>query len=145
MPHNVFAYGVLMMPQVVEALTGNLFTHRPAILHGYSRYIFKGKCYPGIIEDKSGAVEGELYFGIDDRTLSIFDWLEGSIYERHLSKVQVKNKVVQAFTYVVSEKHKHKLDNTAWTLKKFIENDADIYNQKCIGYRKLWEREVNRS
>ena len=145
MNQNVFAYGILMLPQVVEALTGNLFTPRPAILHGYSRYIFKGKCYPGIIEDMNGTVEGELYLDIDDRTLSIIDWLEDTIYERHLSTVKAGNEIIQAITYVVSEKHKHKLDNTAWRLEKFIENDADIYIQKCIGYRKQWEREVNRS
>ncbi|MCZ6803194.1 MAG: gamma-glutamylcyclotransferase [Proteobacteria bacterium] len=145
MSNNVFAYGTLMLPKVVEALTGNLFTPKAAILNGYSRYVFKDKCYPGIIEDKTGSVEGVLYVNIDDRTLSIFDWLEDTIYERHLLTVQIKDEKLQAFTYVVPEKHQHKLDNTAWTLEKFISDDAEIYIQKCIGYRKQWEREVNRS
>lgn len=141
MSNNVFAYGTLMLPQVVEALTGILFTPKAAILNGYSRYVFKGKCYPGIIEDKTGCVEGVLYVNIDDHTLSIFDWFEDVLYERHLLTVQIEDETIQAFTYVVPQRHQHKLDNLPWTLERFIETHSDRYIRKCAKYRKEWERD----
>ncbi len=141
MSNHVFAYGTLMLPQVVEALTGILFTPKAAILNGYSRYVFKGKCYPGIIEDKTGCVEGVLYVNIDDRTLSIFDWFEDILYDRQLLTVQTKSNTVEAFTYVVPIKHQKILDDLPWELETFIEKYAETYIQKCIGYRKEWERD----
>lgn len=62
-----------MLPQVVEALTGNLFVPKVSVLHGYSSYAFKGKCCPEIIEDKNGIVKVVLYSNIDRRTLSTCD------------------------------------------------------------------------
>jgi gamma-glutamylcyclotransferase (GGCT)/AIG2-like uncharacterized protein YtfP len=136
MSHNVFAYGTLMLPQVLEALTGNLLIPEPATLNGYSRYIFKGKCYPGIIEDKKGIVEGVLYSDIDEQTLTILDWFENVLYDRYLLKVQVEDETIQAFTYVVSQKYRNKLDSLPWSLEKFIEKYSETYIKKRIGYRK---------
>lgn len=141
MSNNVFVYGTLMLPQVVEALTGNLFTSKAAILNGYSRYVFKGKCYPGIVEDKTGCVEGVLYLNIDDRTLSIFDWFEAILYERCLLEIQIKDETIQTFAYIVLQKHQQKLNNLPWSLEKFIEEYSEEYVQKCISYKKQWEKE----
>jgi len=141
MSNNIFAYGTLMLPEVVEALTGNLFAPKVAVLNGYSRYVFKGRCYPGIIEDENGSVEGVLYTKVDDLTLSIFDWFEDVLYERLLLTVQIENESIQAFTYIVPKKNHKKLDKLPWSLEKFIENYSKTYIQKCIGYKKQWEKE----
>jgi gamma-glutamylcyclotransferase (GGCT)/AIG2-like uncharacterized protein YtfP len=140
MSHNIFAYGTLMLPQVLEALTGNLFIPKAATLNGYSRYVFKGKCYPGIIEDKKGIVEGVLYSDIDDRTLSIMDWFEKVLYDRHLLTVHVENESILAYTYVVPDNHQKKLDHLSWSLEKFIEEYSETYIKKCFGYRKQWQK-----
>ncbi len=128
-----------MLPQVVEALTGNFFIPKAATLNGYSRYVFKNKIYPGIIEDRSGNVEGVLYSDIDEYTLSILNWFEDVLYDRHFLTVQVDGEKIQALVYVVPQKNQYMFDNISWTLEKFIENYSEIYIQKCIGYRKQWQ------
>lgn len=128
-----------MLPEVVEALTGHLLTPEPALLQGYSRHPFRGKCYPGIIENKQDDVKGAVYLDIDDRTLSIFDWFEDILYQRQLLTVQLGDQMIQAYTYVVPEKHQDKLDMLPWTLEEFIKIHSERYIRKCAEYRKEWE------
>jgi len=130
-----------MLPQIVEALTGAVVVPQSATLHGYSRYVFKDQCYPGIIEDKKGIVEGALYSDIDEQTLTILDWFEYVLYDRCLLKVQVEDETIHAVTYVVSQKNRNKLDSLPWSLEKFIEKYSETYIKKCIGYRKQWQND----
>ncbi len=139
MTQNVFTYGTLMLPEVVKALTGQILTPKPAILHGYSRHSFKGKCYPGIIENSHEDVAGAIYLNVDDRTLTIFDWFEDVLYQRQLLTVQLGDERVQAYTYVVPEKHLAKLDKDVWALQAFIDKHSENYIKKCAGYRQEWE------
>jgi len=141
MSHNVFAYGTLMLPRIFEALTGNVLNPQAATLNGYSRYMFKKRCYPGIIRDNAGCVEGVLYEGIDDRTLSILDWFEDVIYERQLLTVQTNEKKSSAFVYVVSNRYQNRLDKTPWLLEEFIEIHSASYIYNCAEYKKQWDRE----
>ncbi len=144
MPVNIFAYGTLMLPEIVEALTGKCFTPRTAVLCGYSCYAFKDKCYPGIVEEKDGRVEGVFYHDIDERSLSIFDWFEDTLYERRLLTITVDGKNTQAFAYVVHEKYRHELDTVFWSPDTFIRDHAAGYVRKCLGYRKEWESNNHR-
>ena len=45
---NLFAYGTLMVPEVLRAVTGREFTWREAVLRGYVRLTVRGQSYPGV-------------------------------------------------------------------------------------------------
>jgi gamma-glutamylcyclotransferase (GGCT)/AIG2-like uncharacterized protein YtfP len=139
---NVFAYGTLMLPEIVEALTGTVVSSRPARLYGYSRYTFKNRCYPGIIADTNGLVDGVIYNRIDNRTLSVFDWFEDVLYERRVITVHAGDGMLDAYAYIVSAKHHNKLGDSPWDLEQFVEKHASRYALKCIKYRKMWEIET---
>lgn len=49
MPANAFVYGTLMADEVLNLLIKRVPTHRPAVLHGYTRYRIKNRVYPAII------------------------------------------------------------------------------------------------
>lgn len=137
--YNLFAYGVLMLPEIVEALTGKRFDAKAATLYGYSCYLFKGKCYPGIVKDKDGRVEGVFYHDVDECSLAIFDWFEDTLYARRLLAVTVAGKKRAAFAYVTHEQYRPELDTLFWSVDTFIKDHAEIYAQKCLGYRAEWE------
>jgi len=142
MTTNVFAYGTLMLPHIVEALTGSMVSPRAARLYGYSRYAFRNRCYPGIIVDEHGVVDGVIYTGVDDRTLAVFDWFEDVLYERRMLTVHAGNETLDAHAYVVSVRHQKKLTRQEWDPEKFIERHAGRYVLKCLKYRKMWEIET---
>ena len=53
---NVFAYGSLMIPSVMHAVTGRWFTHTEAVLEGYARYGIDGESYPGIVPQEGAEI-----------------------------------------------------------------------------------------
>ena len=144
MPHNIFAYGTLMFPEIIQALTG--FENKPeiALLKKYSRFAIKKASFPGIIEDNNGEVEGMIYCDVDDRALVLLDWFEADIYVRNQVSVETRNGPVDGFAYVVSEKHRNKLANVPWEPEKFIKKHGRKYTQRCKEYRKIWEEELAR-
>ncbi len=58
---NIFAYGTLMIPSVMYAVTGRHFRSQKAILKDYARFTVKGESYPGIIPVMNAITEGKIY------------------------------------------------------------------------------------
>lgn len=98
---HVFTYGLLMFPEVVQALLGRPVASEAAVLTQHQRYgLLKSPCdapVPIILEHATGRVEGQLLRGITPAELQIFDQFE-ELDSGHYVRKQVR--ICQASTWV---------------------------------------------
>lgn len=122
MGKNLFAYGTLVVPSLFEKVVGKPGNGINATLRGYSRFLLKDKCYPGISPTPGDPVDGVVYFDLDDSDFEKLDQFEGDIYERiNVKIVTEEKKIVAADTYVLVPKKRHLLSNETWDLQTFID------------------------
>jgi gamma-glutamylcyclotransferase (GGCT)/AIG2-like uncharacterized protein YtfP len=85
---DLFAYGVLMKPELLRALTGRRFTSEPAILEGFRRYAVVKEGFPeipAIVPEPGSRVDGVLIREVDEasfRILDRFEEVETALYSR---------------------------------------------------------------
>ena len=119
----LFAYGSLIVPHVLHAVTGIAAEGIPALLPGYARFKLQGECYPGIHPAESSEVEGVLYSGLSEGDFVALDRFEDDVYERVLVTVATGEGPRNAFTYVVPERHRECLSAEPWDLEQFVRKD----------------------
>ncbi|HSR88284.1 MAG TPA: gamma-glutamylcyclotransferase family protein [Pontiella sp.] len=109
---NLFAYGTLMWPEVLEAVINRPLIGTPASLRGFLRIRVKGACYPALIESRSrDVVEGMLYRDLTEEEFRHLDRFEGDEYERR----EVLTEADQAHVYVLSHARRHLADSRPWS------------------------------
>lgn len=117
---DVFTYGSLMIPAVMEAVTGSLFDSTPARLTGYARYALRGETYPGLVDEAAAATDGLLWRAVDAASLAQLDRFEGDWYERRTVRVDVINdESVDAETYVLLPEQRHRVSRRSWNRARF--------------------------
>ena len=107
---NLFAYGTLMWPEILEAVAGRRLEGSPAVLEGYSRFRVKGEPYPVVIPSPKGTVEGVLYQELTPEEFRRLDAFEGVEYNR----VEIRLNDRPAFVYVLSEEWRQIVDFRPW-------------------------------
>jgi gamma-glutamylcyclotransferase (GGCT)/AIG2-like uncharacterized protein YtfP len=130
---SVFTYGTLQIPSVMQAVTGKDLIPVAADLHGYQRFTFKQRTFPGIVENKACIIDGMLYRNINEQTLEQLDLFEDVAYERCLLDVHVGNEIEQAFVYVTKDEYRSYLSNKEWSLDEFVRNDLELYLKRITG------------
>ena len=110
---HVFVYGTLLFPDILKGLTGNTFEDRDAVLYGFKCLALKDADYPAIIAHAGSSVQGKVLFNVDERSLEILRFFEGSEYRSICVKVNVDNNRVKASVFVWIEEH-HRLDTADW-------------------------------
>ena len=112
---NLFAYGTLMWPEVLQAIIGRRIEGEPAVLKGYQRLRVKGAHYPVIVPSAEHAVEGKLYVGLSKRELGALDAFEGEEYDRNTVRVGG----MRAQAYVLSPEWRHVASSEPWEPEQF--------------------------
>ena len=107
---NLFAYGTLMWPEVLESVMGRRLEGCKAVLHGYTRRRVKGQHYPVVFQCLEESVEGVLYKGLTKAEFRALDIFEGEEYDR----VELGFDGTPAFVYVLSKDWKHIVDSKPW-------------------------------
>ena len=134
---NIFAYGTLMIPSVMHAVTACHFRSQKAILRDYARFRVKGESYPGIIPVTDAITEGIIYFNVDEFSLDKLDTFEGVLYERTRVQVETEEKGIQnAQAYVIPSKYLGYLSRTAWDVEEFIKKDLEMFLMTYSGFSK---------
>lgn len=117
---DLFAYGSLMMPDVMTAVARQSVEFCPAILLGYRRACLHGLPYPGIRRSRSGSVDGLLYRGLGRLAFARLDRFEDAFYRRVRVSVSVAGDAVRpAYTYVIALAHYRQLAPEPWSLQDF--------------------------
>lgn len=121
---NLFAYGVLSFPEVVQAVTGRDPTFEPAVLPGYRR---RGLLHPdgavyAAVKPQAGAeVPGQLIRHLHLADLELFDRVEevdSGYYARRHVRVRAAGQWHDAYAYVAGAEHAHRLSGD-WTPAEF--------------------------
>lgn len=121
---NIFAYGTLMIPAVMYAVTARHFRFKKAVLQGYARFAVRGESYPGIIPQADAITEGIIYLNVDEQSLERLDTFEGELYQR--TPVQVATEaaeILNTVTYVIKPEYWRLLSSKTWDVKEFIQKD----------------------
>lgn len=117
---NLFAYGTLQIPEVMEAVTGARFPSELAELIDYACCRIAGCPYPGLRPRPGAVTEGLLYRGIDQRTLGLLDAFEDDFYRRETRLVTTASgSRVAAEVYLVPPQHHALLIDRPWDLAAF--------------------------
>ncbi|MDX1548434.1 MAG: gamma-glutamylcyclotransferase family protein [Rhodothermales bacterium] len=125
---NLFVYGTLLFPEVMEAVTGRRLDAEDAVLTGYHRLAVRHRVYPGLTETPGATVAGRLYRGLTPALMSRLDRFEGPLYERRRLPVQRADLgFTEAFVYVVRPEHRDALDDREWDPAHFAEHHLPAY------------------
>ena len=115
----LFAYGTLMLPEVMHALVGRRVDGVSAILNGYIRRRIRGESFPGIVQGE-GSVTGIVYAGIDVEELERLDDFESDFYDRvDLSDAISADCAAPVLGYVVAPRYRELMSNEDWDLEHF--------------------------
>jgi len=130
---NLFAYGTLMWPEVLESVIGRPMTGIPATLDGYRRVRIKGAHYPAIFSSCDDDVAGVLYDGLSQADFRKLDRFEGQEYERLTVCVAVK----EAEVYVLSPACMHLADGRSWHPDQMEAEHLEAFCAEYKGWRDL--------
>ena len=134
---NVFAYGTLMVSDVMYAVTTREFRFKNAILRNYVRFTVKGESYPGIIRVTDMVTEGIIYFEVDKLSLERLDAFEGDLYQRTPVRVETEKKeILNAETYVIRPEYRGYLSSKEWNVKEFVQKHLEAFLHTYQGFQK---------
>ena len=137
---HVFTYGSLMVSSVMEAVTGNRFACRKALLRGYARFRLEGATYPGLIPRENATTEGVLYLDVDPSSMARLDAFEGSFYDRvRVETEMAEGGRLEAEVYVVAPRHRHRLSAQTWHLDAFRRDHLAAFLASYHGFSALRE------
>ena len=120
--YSLFAYGTLVIEEIMEGVTDKHFHGVNAVIHDFARFRIRNVTYPGIVPHKGGLVNGTLYCGIDRDALTKIDDFEGDLYERIPVTVFTEDgKPCEAFTYVVKDTYRGIVTDEEWDIDEFME------------------------
>lgn len=132
MLRDVFAYGSLQIPAVMQAVTGRNFASQPAMLQDYGRCRLRDRCYPGVRHRAGRRTEGVLYRRVDRLALSRLDRFEDPFYRRQSLRILVAPGCIgQAEVYVIPPANYRLLERRAWSLQRFRRYALKRYLRRC--------------
>ncbi len=131
---HLFAYGTLMLPEMLLEVTGVARTPSPAVLQGFKRYRVMHEVYPAILPVAGSEVSGRLYAGLSQENLERLDAFEGDLYRRQAVEVQTDQGSVVAYTYVCKEEYSHLVSGEAWELRTFMTSGRNRFRRTFPGW-----------
>ena len=136
----VFTYGTLEIPEVMEAVTGQVWASAEAWAKGFAKFLLKGRIYPGMTAVQGSICSGRVYYHIDSRTLEVLDAFEDEVYTREYIEVEVaEGRSLQAYAYLISPDRRECLTSTSWQPDEFMTTHLVHYLEAC----KAFHREVS--
>jgi gamma-glutamylcyclotransferase (GGCT)/AIG2-like uncharacterized protein YtfP len=78
---DLFVYGTLRFPEVLEVLLGRVPGLAPARVAGWRAAALSGRVYPGLVEAPGGAAEGLLVQGLTPDELEVLHAYEDADYD----------------------------------------------------------------
>ena len=134
---NIFAYGTLMIPDVMYAVAAHEFRFKNAILRSYARFTVKGESYPGIIPVTGAFTEGIIYFDVDELSLERLDAFEGDLYQRTPILAETEGgEIFNAEAYVIKPEYRGYLSSKEWNVKEFAQKHLEAFLETYSDFKK---------
>lgn len=135
---EVFTYGSLMYPEVVQTILGRSIAAtelRDATLEGYRRVAIPDRPYPTGVPVPGFRIEGKLLGPITESELQKLDAYEESFYVRIAVSVTTHEGIREALTYIDGRSQlPFTLQN--WDPEKFEKHHLETFIQKL---KTCWE------
>jgi gamma-glutamylcyclotransferase (GGCT)/AIG2-like uncharacterized protein YtfP len=129
---RVFVYGTLMVPELVEALTGQRPRARFAELEGFERRAVRGEVYPAIVPAPGGRVAGLLLDRLPTHRLAFLDAFEGDEYRRSTRRVRLADdRHVLAWCWSWAPDRRRALEAGPWDMDVFLRDALPDYLRRC--------------
>jgi gamma-glutamylcyclotransferase (GGCT)/AIG2-like uncharacterized protein YtfP len=134
---NLFVYGTLMIPSVMDAVAARKFRFVDAVLRGYARFTVKGESYPGIVPVPDAVTEGIVYLDVDELSFKRLDAFEGDLYQRTSISVETeKGEMFNAETYTIKREYRDCLSTKKWNVKEFSRKNLETFLKTYSGFQK---------
>lgn len=128
---DVFVYGTLIFPKIMQAVTGKTFDGQTARLHDFAAFKVIGESYPGLWHLEGVTTEGVLYHGLSEEELAMIDRYEGEEYQREILEVETEDgRVHRAWVYMYRPAYRHMLSEVPWSAEHFNEQDINEYVER---------------
>ena len=134
---DLFCYGSLQIPMVIEAVVGRRFKGRAAELNGYAAFEVRRAEYPGIRPTPHRTTPGKIYFRLTSGELAILDRFEGPLYQRRRLVVRMcdgRRRGVWAFA--VKPGRYQRLTATLWRQRDFRRRRFRRFMQRFVDDRR---------
>jgi len=132
---RLFAYGTLLVPEVMEIVTGRGFASEPARLADHRCRLLRGAVYPGVLPVRGETTQGRVHHGLDARALERTDRFEGALYERRALEVTLaRGTGCEAFVYVLRSEHRALATDARFDLAAFREHHLRDYLAACRAF-----------
>ena len=120
---NLFVYGTLRHPPILDGLLHRSVPQRPALLRGHRAAPLRGRSYPGLIVDRGSTALGSL-IEVRAHELDALDAYEGPDYERLVVQAEVAGDLVAAHTYALLGSAVVDVTPGSWDLDGFVRDHA---------------------
>lgn len=135
---DLFTYGTLMSPDIMEKVAGCRLAPVRAALAGYRRTLVRHEVYPGIAEDGENMVEGILYLDLSDAATCRLDAFEGGMYDRREVVVTLEGGAARTvMTYIFRPEFRHLLTDVPWDFEQFLLSGRKRFEQGYFGFDEL--------
>lgn len=134
---NLFTYGTLMAPDIMEEVSGIVLESVEATLPGYQRFQVRDEQYPGIVVADDQKVTGILYLNVSADAMKRLDLFEGDMYRRESVTCDLGGETLPAMTYVVKEEHAHRLTSNAWDFDTFLKDGKQLFENMYNGFNEI--------
>jgi gamma-glutamylcyclotransferase (GGCT)/AIG2-like uncharacterized protein YtfP len=126
---DLFAYGTLMIDEVISALIGRTPRWTTATASGWHAVRLPGRVYPGLVRDARRNARGRRYHGLTPAEWIVLDEFEDTEYQ--LTEIGTSPSATRAFAYTW-----HRPATTSpWHLDQFISHDLSRYLRQCEAWR----------
>lgn len=134
-PARLFAYGTLMLPEVMEVVAGRRGGALPAVLRDHRRRLIRGAVYPALLPAAGESVAGVLWEGLDAGALGRLDRFEGPLYERALLRVTLASgEEREAFVYRLLPAHHTLASGEEWDEADFRARSLGAFLAACRAF-----------
>ena len=132
---RLFAYGTLMLPEVMEIVAGPGRSALPAVLAGHRRRRLHGEVFPALVPDAGESVAGVLWDGLDAAALARLDRFEGPLYERTVRRVTLASgEEREACVYVLRPERRELASPEAWDEADFRARHLAAFLAACRAF-----------
>ncbi len=128
----LYAYGTLIIPEVLEAVIGRRPHWQIGVLQDYACHRVQQQVYPAIVERAGARVSGVVYFALSPEEFTQLDHYEGDLYERRSVRVslgggELEGVEFEADTFVLVDGHHHHLGAEGWDAEEFRRKHLQSY------------------
>jgi hypothetical protein len=137
MPRPLFAYGSLIVPDVLVSLLGRLPESEAAELGGWQARCLRGVPYPGLVADPIASAPGLLVHGLARHERALIDEWESDVYDKVVVRPRVAASAafVEADAYVLHDpSHVDPARSDPWTVS-ILEPVLEAYCRETRAFR----------